>query len=302
MIHHAPGPMAGAASLPQPFYCLGRPMAALIPWTPPEFEWKVGALIGLCLERRACGGRVVIGAGWPYESAVFRLLAVAATRLRRSGLSVAVCGTSYCALAAPARPKADIAILLEAPGYAALDPWLETRRGQAVVLVGPEADWRLGADLPIDFLAEGADPGFPDRAARHAGYIRDLWKCADPEVRSALLLNALGCDVSQGFLSESGEAPFLAVGDDDLLTLPGQWLVWQAIAPFADELNETWERDATRRAPPPLLERAGHRLALRQTSGVLEGDPLSLNADARPTVLAVKAIRHLLRRANNASS
>ncbi len=261
----APG-QAVVATLPRPFYCLGRPMPALVPWTPPEFEARVSALVDLCLKSRAAGAPLVAAADWPYESALFRLLAVTGTRLRREGFTVAFRGTRYCGLAAPVRPKADIVILLEAAGYAALGPWLETRPGEAVVLVGPEADWRLRADLPIDFLAEGSDRCFPNRVVQNIQHIRELWESADAEVRSALLLNALGCDVPRSFLPASEETPFLAVGGDDLLTLPGQWLAWQALAPLTGPLNKIWEGDAVRRAPPHLLERAAYRFAMRKAA------------------------------------
>jgi hypothetical protein len=266
VIPHAAGVSATMAVLPEPFYCLERPMVALIPWTPPEFESNVQALIHLCLQRRASGGGIVLGAGWPYESAVFRLLAVAATRLRRAGLAVEVCGTPYCSLAAPRRPEADIAILLDAPSYASLDGWLESKRGQVTVLVGPEADWLLATALPIDFLAEGADAGFSDRAARHVRSLRDLWRGAASEVRSALLVNALGCDVPADLVALPAGAPFLPVGDGEFVTLPSQWLAWQAIAEFAEELDRAWESEATRRAPPALLERAAYRFGARRAA------------------------------------
>jgi hypothetical protein len=220
-----------------------------MPWTPPVTEAHLRRLLAAVARSIPAGGVIRASAPWTHECALHWLLSLAMARLRRAGLSAGVRGATYRGLAAPPRPPAQIAVLLDAPAYPDLGPWLSPPPGQVNILAGPAGDFRAMGARPC-FLAAGRDPDFPRRAASYRQTLAAALDAAGAGAWDAALLNGLGCDLPAG-----SAIPKIAAGG----SLPTQWLMWTEV--MRRGIDVRGRLDAMGSACP---ERARRRFALRR--------------------------------------
>ncbi len=238
----------------EPFHDLGRPAPASIGLLPPEIEETVNRLLAICQHRLSKGGLLWLAGGWRSEAALYRVLTLTLARLRRrEGITTLVAGELFIEAEAPARPDADVAVLLEATAYTDLSRWEGPRLS---ILTGLNSDLELE---PEYFVALPRDRALFRAELRR---LRDTWD-RDPASRPGLTANAFGVDVPETL----GGDLFVPVTTADGDTTPwrsveGQWLAWEAlkdrITPLA--LHETLR---ALNGYPTLIQRLDIRGRLR---------------------------------------
>lgn len=221
------------ARMPPPtYYSLGRPLPPTFALSPMEIETQATRLVKQLVERVRPGGLFLLAGDTLFETSLYLLVSLSATRLRRLGYSTAVCGQVFSTDRLPARPNVDVAILLEASAYSNWSTWGGTQDRRLNVFVGCVEDW--GA---IDFVVGSSDSERTREAfARRLLAFDTMWKLSkDAAVRRGLLLNALGVDCPPGFF-RCAELPVPFEHTETQTGAPtgwssveAQWTAWKAL-------------------------------------------------------------------------
>jgi hypothetical protein len=217
--------------LPPPvLYLCGRPVPPVIPPPAEELEAMVGRLLGLCQSRLPGGGSIVVAGDWRSEATLYTVLARVMGRLKRSGLTTAVLGSPFIEAKAPQRPKAHVTLLLEAPSYSALGPWLETWPGGVALLGGLAEEW---IREPAFRIVEPSMAHVEEALASLRAEMRSALAGADRAKRIAAVAAGLGCDVPRAAF-DTQEPPSWLVpveGDAGSLWLAprASWLAWDCL-------------------------------------------------------------------------
>src|SRR5438132_9435004 len=125
-----------------PSYALGRPFPGVEVASPSTIEGLVRELRAYLDAARESGRPVRVAGDGLSEKLLYQCVAIATSRMWRDGHSVEVCGSIFAGAQVPARPNAELAVLLEAPVFEPrLGEWLRAEPGRMMVLVGHVADW-----------------------------------------------------------------------------------------------------------------------------------------------------------------
>ncbi len=247
-------------SLPSAHYSLGRPLAPVFALNAVEVEQHVNALMRLCRERKETGGVVTVVGDWLSEASLYTVLSLSATRLRRQGWTVQVCGSPFVMAEAPSRPATELAVLLGANAFDRPEVWLEVVPGQVNVLAGRAES--------ADLLVQPARAAVTESiASPRLNALTEAWsQNSGNVVGDGMLLCALGIDLPRTFFGNApAPEPFAAVwttddADTGWLSIPGVALARHALAPVLR--GHSLERALARVADyTDLIRRLNHLLS-----------------------------------------
>jgi hypothetical protein len=241
-------------------YSLGRPLAPVLALThPDQVEEQVARLVKICQERMEAGGVVGATGDCLSETSFYTILSLAATRLRKRGRSVAVCGSPFISGDVPQRPAADVAILLDAQAYEDLRKWMAAKPSQVVILGGQAGQADITISPPNRERAETEAAPFSEKLVRIQAANQDK------VIGDGVLLCAAGIDLPREFFEDRVlPPPFEPVKSfrDEItawVSIPGVWLARKTLS--AELAQADWKRLRGRLSRwPGLVRRLDHFL------------------------------------------
>lgn len=247
-----------------PGYTLGRPLLPDLAAQIPEVEASVARLQALCLRQRASGGCLVVSAGPAGESFLYHSLAVLSSRLRRRGCSTHFPCIPFSSRLLPA-PK-EVSIVLDAPLRRWGDEWREPGPGMVTVLAGLDDHWRQLGIAPDVECPPRRSPFAEESFQRQIARWQQQFLAGGPDVRSALLSAAAGCDLPERAFA-GGTVPAAASPVLDLFGNPTGFWSAHGLYLANTALRSIWMREDVRR----MVGETSLRLA-----ELLAGEPLVL--------------------------